>query len=137
MQKSLIIRNWVHNSNPIRSRRLNMIYRREPVIDDYLSLWLVSHSCLSYFRTWHHISIAGTWTRVAQVKAEYPNQLGYNGLDKIKEPFVRPKKRYFLMDKFWSISKFTLITRSTHIFQNPKDHSASITFDDLWRKYVT
>ena len=25
-------------------------------------------------------SVAGTWTRVSRVRAEYPNQLDYNGL---------------------------------------------------------
>ena len=37
-------------------------------------------------------------------EAEYPNQLDYNGLDKIKETFVTPKKWYFLMDKFWTLN---------------------------------
>ena len=26
-----------------------------------------------------NISVAGTWTRVSRVRAEYPNQLDYNG----------------------------------------------------------
>ena len=26
-----------------------------------------------------HVSNAGSWTRVSRVKAEYPNQLDYNG----------------------------------------------------------
>ena len=44
--------------------------------------------------TWHYVSIAGSWTRVARVKAEYPNQLDYNGLDEIKKAFVTTKKGY-------------------------------------------
>ena len=28
-------------------------------------------------------SVAGTWTRVSRVRAEYPNQLDYNGLLKV------------------------------------------------------
>ena len=63
-------------------------------------------------RTWDHVSIAGTWTRVARVKAEYPNQLEYNGLDIIKETFITPKKRYFNMAEFGSISKCIPIPRS-------------------------
>ena len=55
-------------------------------------------------RTWDHVSIAGTWTRVARVKAEYPNQLDYNGLDKIKETFVTPTKWYFDMAESGSIT---------------------------------
>ena len=29
-------------------------------------------------------SVAGTWTRVSRVRAEYPNQLDYNGDDTFK-----------------------------------------------------
>ena len=54
--------------------------------------------------TWHYVSIAGSWTRVARVKAEYPNQLDYNGLDEIKKAFVTAKKRYSITGELLNIS---------------------------------
>ena len=108
MQESLIIRNWIHNSNPLGSRRLNMIYRKEHVIDDYLSFWLVWHSCLSYLPNMTSCFHCRDLNLGRSGKGEYPNQLDYNGLDKIKETFVTDKKWYFLIDKFWSINKCIL-----------------------------
>ena len=41
MQESWIIRNLVHNSNPIEVRKLNMIYRREYLIHTYIMIYIL------------------------------------------------------------------------------------------------
>ena len=47
------------------------------------------------------------------MKAEYSNQLNYNGLDKIKVTFITPKNWYLVMAEFESMSKCIPITWST------------------------
>ena len=48
-------------------------------------------------------------------ESQYPNQVDYNGLDKIKETLVTPKKLYFVIAEFGSMSKCIPITQSTLI----------------------
>ena len=50
---------------------------------------------------------------MAWVKAEYSNQLDYNGLGKIKQTFMRPEKWYFQMVESGSMSKYIAISLST------------------------
>ena len=54
------------------------------------------------------------------MKAEYRNQLDYNGLDKIKETFVTPTKWYFDMAEFGSMTKCIPIPRSMLILYKTK-----------------
>ena len=43
----------------------------------FLGFWFTTHLLTICDVT--HVSNAGSWTRVSRVKAEYPNQLDYNG----------------------------------------------------------
>ena len=62
--------------------------------------------------------LSGLKAGVARVKAEYPNQLDYNGLDEIKKTFVIAKKRYSITGELLNMSNGKQEIRCTPILYN-------------------
>ena len=56
-------------------------------------------------------SATGTRTRVARVRAEYPNQLDYSGF--CESFFCLGRVRFYLVRGAWGISQFRLLASST------------------------
>ena len=62
--------------------------------------------------TWYYLSIVGTWT---WVKAEYSNQLEYNGLDEGNKKIVFANKRYFITGELLNMSNGIRLSYITKI----------------------
>ena len=63
--------------------------------------------------------LSGLKAGVARVKAEYPNQLDYNGLEKIKKTLLTAKKRYSITGELLNMSSGRRETWCMVILYNP------------------
>ena len=74
--------------------------------------------------------------QITRVKAEYPNQLDYNGPNEIKKTFVTASKRYSITGELLKISNGIRKTRCMVILYNPILRvypSSSTSYREMYR----